>query len=255
MRNRLAVILLANILCVSFSTAQQKCTVTGTVFDKETLKPVGSVDVIIRGEKIGTATDTTGRFSLQLSLHQKYLLVFCHIGYEKLTREIFFDRVKEVELRIPFQSQPIKLPEFVVTGSKRAPISVAAFNSAIYRASGSDFERLGEKDLQRAFEYLFPDIIKRREERMMMQKQVSEAPGEFDLFKGKKKFADSPSDFALYVNGDWKESIFLDEIDPFTIKRVLIWDTDPFFSPISNVAPAGLALRRGSKYVILIETN
>jgi hypothetical protein len=78
--------------------------------------------------------------------------------------------------------------------------------------------------------------------------------------------ASQADDFTLYVNGEWKESLTLSDIDPFTIRRVLVWESrgrsvvidsqrrTTGYGRSINVFPIGMPLRRG-KFVVLVETE
>ncbi len=66
-----------------FSEVQQK-TVTGTVTDSSTGKTLPGVNILVVGTSTGTATDSTGHYSLQVSSLQDTLR-FSYIGYQTRT--------------------------------------------------------------------------------------------------------------------------------------------------------------------------
>lgn len=231
MRPRFKTLVLANLLFVLSSFAQERCVVKGVVLDDETTKPVPNVNVIVRGKKMGTTTDSAGYFRLGLPARDEFVLVFSHVAYQKVTRSVSSGAPTEIEFRIFLVPEAIKLQEVVVTGTKQIVPSKAAERRALFSFGGDELERLGEEDMEKALRYMLPDIVRRLEDRMM-----------YDA-----------ADFTLYVNGEWKESICLDEIDPFSIRRVLVWGLLGIKMDI-DVFPNGLPLRRG-KHVILIETK
>jgi hypothetical protein len=165
--------------------AQETIVVTGRVFDQETQKPVVSANVILRGEKKGTITDSTGSFRLELAAQQKHILAFSHVAYRKETRELAPGASKEIEFRIYLVPEPIYMQEVVVYGNREAVLTKAAEKRAIHSIGGEEFEKLGEEDMERALIYFLPDVVNRLDKRM----------------------ASNADDFTLYVNGDWKESL------------------------------------------------
>jgi hypothetical protein len=224
--------------------AQDRLVVKGRLFDNETQKPIAGANVTVRGEKKGIATDSLGNFRLELALGEKHVLAFSHIAYRKETREIAPGALKEVEFQIALTPEPIFLQEVVVYGKQDVMLTKAAVDRAIHRLGGEEFEKLGEEDMERAMIYFLPDVVKRLDKRMMS----------------------NADDFTLYVNAEWRESLTLSDIDPFTIRRVLVWeqlgratDVDSQGRSVGygksiNVFPPGMPLRRG-KFVVLVETR
>lgn len=228
-RHTIFIFLLVVLVCHVYS--QDRCSIRGRVLDNVTKDPVSGVNVIVRGEKKGTMTDTAGYFHLELLGRQSRIIAFSHIAYEKEVRTASFDSTDDVRFRIYLSPDTIKLKEIVITGRKQIVPSEAAEKSALYSFSGDEFERLGEEDMERALRYMLPDIIKRREVRMLNES----------------------ADFTLYVDGEWKESLLIDEIDPFNIRRVKVWGWLGKFGDI-DAFPIGYPLHRGN-YVILIDTK
>jgi hypothetical protein len=123
--------------------------------------------------------------------------------------------------------QPIRQQDVVVTARKRFVLTRVQEQRASWRIDGAEIKRLGETEMEKAMVYLFPDQVKPLESRMMSEAQ----------------------DFTLYVDGEWKESIFLNDIDPLEVRQVLVYTTKPV-----DWIPVGLSLRRGS-CVIYIQTR
>jgi hypothetical protein len=244
MKRRITILSLAILFSALASTAQERAILKGVVIDNETDRPIPHVNVIVRGEKIGTSTDSTGSFRLELPTGVRYVLVFSHVAYRKEARPISFEDSGELRVRIYLDPEPIQLQEFVVIGRQRVVISKMEIEHALFQLSGDEFERLGEEDMEKAMQYLLPAQVKPLPSRMKS----------------------NGDDFTLYVNGEWKESIFLEEIDPFSVRRVLVWEAlgternidprgiDVGYGRDIDAFPMGLPLRRG-KYVILIETK
>jgi len=116
-------LVLVNLLLVASLFGQERFILKGEVTDSETQKPVPHVDVLVRGEKIGASTDSTGSFRLALTTDVHYVVVFSHIAYRKVTRDVFSEQAKDIELRISLQPEPIQLQEVTVFGRKPVTLS------------------------------------------------------------------------------------------------------------------------------------
>ena len=206
---------------------------TGYVVDSISVMPVHNVNVIVRGELKGTTTDSLGRFRIVLLRGTEHILVFSHIGYHKVTRRAYSQHPGEVEYRIMLVPRSIALGEVLITAKKRFVLTEETTRRASFRIGGEEFERLGEPDMEKAMHYLLPDVVQPLKDRLQLDK----------------------NDFTLYVDGEWKESIFLDDLDPFTVRRILVWEgLGRGQDNRHDIFPIGLPLRRG-KYVILVETR
>jgi len=210
---------------------QDRWNIEGRVFDDATRLPISGVNVIVRGEKSGAMTDTTGYFALQFQSGDPRVLVFSHVAYQKQARRIAFDSTRAAGFRIYLVSDTVKLGEVVVTAKRQLVPTKTAEKRAVLTIAGDEFERLGEERMERALKYFLPFIVKRPEER-------SRKGGE---------------DFTLYVNGEWKESLTLDEVDPFSVRRVLVWEYWGVAGDI-DMFPLGFP-PHGTKRVVLIETS
>ena len=231
MKSKVGIIVLASVLFALCSYAQDRCTVSGRVLDYESKEPIRGVNVIIRGGKLGTMTDTAGYFRLELPNRERRTVVFSHIAYRKEIRIASFDTTREVRFRVYLVPGVINLQEVVIAGKKQVVLSKIAERKALYSFGGDEFEKLGEEDMDRALRYMLPEVVARPEVRQM--------------FDG--------AGFTLYVDGEFKESVYLDQIDPFKIRRVMVWG---YWGKDKNIDafPIGLPLIRG-KYVILVETR
>lgn len=192
----------------------------GVVVDRMTHKPIENVNVFFQAQHKGTVTDQSGRFSIRLPLGQTIQVMFSHVSYDKLIKDCRFDRPDTLVLETSLVSRVIQSEDVTVTGKK--PLSEITVKFTI---SGDEIRKCGEKDMEHKLRYLVPNIVKPYEVRMM-----------------------HPSlDFTLYVNGKWRESELLNEIDPEKVKRVQVWD-DP------RLTPVGLPVIRGA-CVVSIETQ
>lgn len=243
MRLQFVIIGLLVVLMASNLRAQELCVVKGRVLDDATKDPIPGVNIIVRGEKRGTTTDTAGYFRLGLPDRQKRIIVFSHVGYQKVNRLVSFDTTSDIRFRIFLTPDTLKLPEVVVTGVKRIVITEAAERRALFTISGEEFEKLGEDDMGRALNYFFPFQIKSRISR----------------------YSNPSEEFTLYVNGEPKSTEYLEDIDPYTVIKVLLWDMVGIDRNVGldgkgkglggiDLFPLGMPLRVG-KYVIAIETK
>ena len=225
----------AGILVLSASVALSQTTlqVFGHVLDSASSQPIANVNVIVRGHPGGTTTDTLGAYWINLVVGVHHTLVFSHVSYAKLIQPIFSDEAK-VQLDVNLVPQTIALEEVVVSAKKPFSVSTEAVKRASFAISGNEFERLGESDPEKAFTYLLPNVVQPLQERL-------------------RPFG---NDFTLYVDGQWVESAYLSDINPFAITRVLVWEKlgSRQSSLSHDIFPIGLPLRRG-RYVVLIETT
>jgi hypothetical protein len=228
---RFVVVMVLIIVLSGRAVAQDTVVVRGHLIDIETQQPVAGANVIVRGGKMGVMSDSTGYFRLELKAGQRQVLAFSHVAYRKETRELAPGTPKEVELQVSLTPEPIVMEEVVVHGSQNVVITKSAERRALYQFGGEEFEKLGEEDMERALAYFLPGVVSRLEVRM----------------------ASSANDFTLYVDGEWKETLSLVEVDPFSVRRVLVWQAMGYEHDI-DAFPIGMPLRRG-KFVVSIETK
>jgi len=188
--------------------------------ERTTRQPIENVNVFFQEFPKGTVTDRSGRFTLHIPLGRSVQVIFSHVSYDKLIKDYRFDRPDTLVLETSLQPRVIQSGEVTVTGKR--PF---AEQRAKYTISGVEIQQCGEKDMEHKLRYLIPNIVKPYEVRMMRPSQ----------------------DFTLYVNGKWTESDFLNDIDPATVKRVLVWDDERW-------SPVGFPAIRGS-YIVSIETQ
>ncbi|MCF6356938.1 MAG: TonB-dependent receptor [Draconibacterium sp.] len=114
-KNRLTVIAIALLsICFSFaSTAQQKITVSGTVTNTKTGKPVLYANVAFPELGIGTSTNEKGEFIIHSVPAGTYTFKVTYIGYEEYSINVTLR--KNVNLKIRLQKQSLGLKEVTVT--------------------------------------------------------------------------------------------------------------------------------------------
>lgn len=107
---KLALFFAGAILC-SLQLLAQNTTLTGTVIDSKTGKPISDVTVTATGTNVGTQTDANGKYSISVPASAK-TLTFSYVGYQAITRAIGRLATLDVEL-VESQSD---LSEVVVVG-------------------------------------------------------------------------------------------------------------------------------------------
>ncbi|MBN7812066.1 TonB-dependent receptor [Algoriphagus sp. H41] len=77
-------------LLVSLGTAPvfAQTTISGTVTDKETKETLVGVNIIVKGKVIGTISDLSGKFSLNVNQEPPFTLVFSMVGYTSQEVEV-----------------------------------------------------------------------------------------------------------------------------------------------------------------------
>ncbi|HKO79216.1 MAG TPA: TonB-dependent receptor plug domain-containing protein, partial [Chitinophagaceae bacterium] len=117
------------------SFAQTK-TVSGTVVDSKTTSPVTGVTISVKGTSIGTTTDNTGNF--RLDVPNNSVLVFTSIGFEP--QELTPDASGPVSVKLVNKNQ--ELTDVVVIGygtKKRVTLtgSVSTVDSKVFQNRGA----------------------------------------------------------------------------------------------------------------------
>jgi len=84
-------------------------TVSGTVYDIDNNEPLIGVNILVKGEDVGTATDFDGKFSLEVE--EDATLVFSYIGYNE--KEV---KVRDARGDIYLETDAKQLEEVVVVG-------------------------------------------------------------------------------------------------------------------------------------------
>jgi outer membrane receptor protein involved in Fe transport len=118
------------------ATEAQSGSVTGTVRDAATLRPLSGVSVEIPGAERSTLTRADGRFTLE-NLPAGTMTVRARlIGYRAATREITLSGGQATTVDFALATQPVLLDEVVITGvgvaqeARRLGTSTATINAA-----------------------------------------------------------------------------------------------------------------------------
>jgi hypothetical protein len=99
--------------------AQGTQTVSGTVTDKASERPLADVSVSIAGTRIGATTDSSGRFVLQAVPLGRHQVSFTYIGYKTVTiPEVLVTSGKQVILDVPLDQTIAALNAVTVTAGR-----------------------------------------------------------------------------------------------------------------------------------------
>ena len=104
---------------VTPAVAQEGYTITGTVVEATSQRPLGSVTVLLGGTPLGTLTRDNGEFTLRARVQPgTYTLQYSHLGHGKVTNELRLGSDQNVNVGV-VQLRPaaVQLTEMVVTGT------------------------------------------------------------------------------------------------------------------------------------------
>ncbi|RIW15600.1 TonB-dependent receptor [Algoriphagus lacus] len=103
-----AVFTLALLVSIGTSAAYAQTTISGTVTDAETKETLVGVNIIVKGKVIGTITDLSGKFTLNVNQEPPFTLVFSMVGFTS----------KEVEVTGGMSNLNVELAEASIMGQE-----------------------------------------------------------------------------------------------------------------------------------------
>ncbi|MDF2188969.1 TonB-dependent receptor [Paraflavitalea sp. CAU 1676] len=119
MKNSLVALLLALLSSLPSLAQNNTQTVTGTVIDKASERPLANVSVSVVGLRIGGTTDSLGRFVLPTVPIGRHHVSFTYIGYKTVTiPEVLVTSGKQVVLDVPLDQQIAALNAVTVTAGR-----------------------------------------------------------------------------------------------------------------------------------------
>ncbi|MCL3779718.1 TonB-dependent receptor [Prolixibacteraceae bacterium JC049] len=124
-------------------------TISGMVVNAETEEPVYGANVIINNN-FGVATDSEGRFELQLSVDPPFQLEISKVGYLNFLSNI---ESKNVNIQVKLVEKQTQLDEIVIAAS-RTPERIFESPVSIERMGGKDFENTTSADFYSGLENL-----------------------------------------------------------------------------------------------------
>ena len=141
-------------LALAFAPVSAQNTITGTVVDGGTQRPLGGAQVLIEGTELGSLTDNRGRF-LFLNVPSANVTVrVVMIGYREATAAVSADGPVTIEM----QETAISLDEIIVTGVVGEQAARAVGNS-IGKVDAAQLEQLAPaQDVQRLLNGQVPGV-------------------------------------------------------------------------------------------------
>ncbi len=180
----------------SVSVAQHRGTIAGTVFDRETARPIPLVNIYVRGSHLGTSTDSLGYFEFELPAGVNHVVAFSHLAYVKEWYDVEVEEGDRMDVEVQLKPHLLPMNDFIVWGTPKSEEIIA---SVVIRED--EIERMGPLD--------FHDLILRRLPQLRWTSALAAAQ--------------QRPDFVLYVDGLPWEARLLDQIDPYTIRKVIIY--------------------------------
>jgi hypothetical protein len=180
-------------------------TIAGTVIDRETGNPIPLVNVFVRGTLWGTSTDSVGHFEMRLPANTKHILVFSHVAYVKEWYNVETEKGERMDVDVELEPSVLPLNDFTVAGTAKTEELQAA---SIIREE--EIERMGPVN--------FEDLLLRRLPQIRWASAVAAAQRR--------------PDYVLYVDGMAWDPRFLNQIDPYTVRKVVVFRSiwaSPFY--------------------------
>lgn len=220
------------ILSVFFSCSifAQKVTVSGVVVDKKTGDPLIGVVVMEKTRNIGTATDTDGRFTLELPAKNSTLTI-SYMGYKTVTIP-----VKDTNMSIEMSEDTQTLDEVVVVGfgTQKKETMVGSVSSIKSKSLTS----VPASNLTQSIAGKAPGVT-------VVQPSGEIGRDEASIYiRGKATFADENAKPLIVVDGIIRESFA--QIDPNEIESINI------LKDASATAVYGV---KGANGVIIVTTK
>ena len=141
-------------LALAYAPLSAQNTITGTVIDGGTQRPLGGAQVQIEGTELGSLTDNRGRFLILNAPSATVTVRVVMIGYREATATVSSDQAVTIEL----QETAISLDEIVVTGVVGEQAARAVGNS-IGKVDVAEMEQLAPSvDVPRMISATVPGV-------------------------------------------------------------------------------------------------
>ncbi|WP_417443348.1 TonB-dependent receptor [Joostella sp.] len=129
--------LLCLFLLTSLSVFSQDYIIEGVVTG-ESSTPLSGVNVSVLNSHIGTTTDSEGHFTLAFEAEGTYQIVFSHMGYQAIKREVSFTETQSKTINIVLKEDNYSLDEVVIVTESRVPESLSEVPSTVNVISSED---------------------------------------------------------------------------------------------------------------------
>lgn len=142
-KRRIAMLFLWSLML--FCTAEifgQSTEISGIVKDADTGETLIGVNILVKGQVIGTVSNVEGRFTLRVNQTPPLTLVFSMVGYSSQEIEIASANVSNLEVKL--SEQTLLGQEIVVSASRveesilQSPVSIEKMDILSIRNSPSD---------------------------------------------------------------------------------------------------------------------
>ena len=141
-------------LALAFAPVSAQNTITGTVVDGSTQRPLGGAQVLIEGTELGSLTDNRGRFLILNSPSATVTVRVVLIGYLEATATVSSEQAVTIEL----QETAISLDEIVVT-EVVGEQSARAVGNSIGKVDVAEMEQLAPSvDVPRMISATVPGV-------------------------------------------------------------------------------------------------
>lgn len=137
-----AVFTLALLVSLGASATYAQSTISGTVTDADTKETLVGVNIIVKGKVIGTITDLSGNFTLNVAQEPPFTLVFSMVGYSP--KEIEITNASTSNLQVELGEQTMLGQEVVISASRveesilQSPVSIEKMDILAIRDTPSD---------------------------------------------------------------------------------------------------------------------
>ena len=133
---------LALLVSLGLGTVFAQTTISGTVTDADTNETLVGVNILVKGKVIGTITDLSGKFSLNVNQAPPFTLIFSMVGYVSMEMEI--TNANTSNLKVALSEQTMLGQEVVVSASRveenilQSPVSIEKMDILAVRDTPSD---------------------------------------------------------------------------------------------------------------------
>ncbi len=132
------------ILLVALGTAgaMAQTTISGTVTDGDTKETLVGVNIVVKGKVIGTITDLSGKFSLNVNQEPPFTLLFSMVGFQ--SKEVEITSANTNGLAIELFEQTMLGQEVVISASRveesilQSPVSIEKMDILSIRDTPAD---------------------------------------------------------------------------------------------------------------------
>lgn len=223
--------------------------ITGVVNDEKGL-PLPGTTVMVKGTKIGTATDADGRFKLKVADTKALTLEISFLGFE--TQEVKITDQKEV--KVVLKEKKENLQDVVVTGY--ANVKKSSFTGATTRVEKEDILKVSPTNVIDVLQVFDPSL------RIVRNNEMGSDPNSLPEFyiRGRSgigvKALDKSDVSRTSLQNNPNNPIFI--LDGYEVKIEKVYDLDPnriqSINILKDAAATALYGSRAANGVIVIES-